>query len=142
MTPEHFFAERVASRMNARETVRSYYDALRAGDPLAPYVADERDGDDPYVKFGVSERLVGGDEIREGLRTQTETTTDWRVTSRDLRVTERDDHAWFSDAVAMAWTDAESGRRCEFDTRWSGTLARTDGGWRFVGLHVSAAVDR
>nr|WP_233565516.1 nuclear transport factor 2 family protein [Halorubrum sp. Atlit-26R] len=88
--------------MNARETVRSYYDALRAGDPLAPYVPDERDGDDTYVTFGVSERLVGSDRIREGLRTQTETTTDWRVTSRDLRVTERDDHAWFSDAVAMA----------------------------------------
>jgi len=127
--------------MNARETVRSYYDALRAGDPLAPYVADERDGDDAYAKFGVSERLVGTDRIREGLRTQPETTADWRVDSRDLRVTERDEHAWFSDAVEMAWTDAESGDRRAFDTRWSGTLARRDDGWRFVGLHVSAATD-
>jgi hypothetical protein len=125
--------------MNARETVRAYYDALRAGEPLAPYVADERDGDDPYAKVGVSERLVGSDRIREGLRTQTETTTDWRVESRALRVSERDDVAWFSDAVALAWTDAASGERRAFDTRWSGTLARRPDGWRFVSLHVSAA---
>ena len=63
------------------------------------------------------------------------------MTSRELRVTERDDHARFSDTVAMGWTDAESGRRREFDTRWSGTLARRDGGWRFVGLQVSTATD-
>ena len=125
--------------MDARERIESYYGALRAGEPLGPYFAEPDAGDDALVKFGISERLVGADEIRAGLRRQTETTTDWSVTSRALRVTERDRHAWFSDDVAMAWTDAESGERRAFETRWSGALERRDGEWRFVGMHVSTA---
>ena len=125
--------------MDARERIESYYDALRAGDPLGPYFAEPGSGDDALVKFGISERLVGGDEIRAGLRRQTETTTDWAVTSRALRVTERDRHAWFSDDVSMAWTDAGTGERRAFETRWSGALERRDGEWRFVGMHVSTA---
>jgi len=127
--------------MDARERIESYYDALRAGEPLGPYFAGAGTGDDALVKFGISERLVDGDEIRAGLRRQTETTTDWAVTSRALRVTERDRHAWFSDDVSMAWTDAETGERRAFETRWSGALERRAGEWRFVGMHVSTADD-
>jgi len=125
--------------MDARTTIRSYYDALRAGDSLAPFFATERDADDAFVKYGISERLVGSDEIRASLRAQTETTTDWTVTSHALRVSEREDHAWFSDAVSMAWTDTEASTRREFETRWSGTLRTAGDGWRFVGMHVSTA---
>jgi len=123
--------------MDARTTVESYYEALRSGDPLGPYFADERDGDE-FVKFGISEQLVGSDRIRAGLRAQTEITTDWAVESHALRVAERDRTAWFSDEVSMAWTDAGAGIRYEFETRWSGTLERVDG-WQFVGMHVSTA---
>jgi hypothetical protein len=125
--------------MHARERIESYYDALRAGEPLGPYFAAADAGDDALVKFGISERLVGAEAIGAGLRRQTETTTDWAVTSRALRVTERDRHAWFSDDVSMAWTDAATGDRRAFETRWSGTLERRDGEWRFVGMHVSTA---
>jgi len=129
--------------MDARTTVEEYYASLRAGEPLGPYFTDERAGDDAFVKFGLSERLVGGEGIRAGLRTQTETTTEWDVTSHALRVCERDRHAWFSDAVSMAWTDTDDATRREFETRWSGTLeATSDGwqdGWQFVGMHVSTA---
>jgi hypothetical protein len=125
--------------MNARERIESYYDALRAGEPLGPYFGAADAGDDDLVKFGISERLVGGDAIRAGLRRQTETTADWTVTSRALRVTERDRHAWFSDDVSMAWTDATTGEERAFETRWSGTLERRAGEWRFVGMHVSTA---
>lgn len=128
----------------ARETVRDYYDALRAGDPLGPFFADE----ESVVKVGISERLVGGEQVATGLREQTETTTGWTVESRDLRVTERDDHGWFADEVFMAWTGTEPRIRYEFETRWSGTLERrtdgapdADGEWRFVGMHVSTAGD-
>jgi hypothetical protein len=124
--------------MDARTTVTEYYDALRNGDPLGPYFAEEGD-DDQFVKFGISERLVGADEIREGLRRQTETTTGWSVTSNALRVCERDRHAWFSDQVSMGWIDTEAATRYEFDTRWSGTLEATADGWQFVGMHVSRA---
>ncbi|WP_136715420.1 nuclear transport factor 2 family protein [Halorientalis salina] len=137
--------------MDAAATIREYYDALRAGEPLGEFFGDETsDGDQP-VKFGISERLVGADEIRSGLGEQTETTTGWTVESRALRVTERPRHAWFSDDVFMAWTDTERGIRYEFETRWSGTLERrTDDGspvedrnddadWQFVGMHVSTA---
>ncbi|MFB6141331.1 MAG: nuclear transport factor 2 family protein [Halosimplex sp.] len=149
----------------AAERVRAYYDALREGEPLAPFFAPV----DDVVKFGISERLAGPDAVAAGLREQTETTTDWQVESRDLRVTERDDHAWFSDRVSMAWTDTEGRIRYEFETRWSGALERRtdaleaipggdDGGsaenggrerdgdegderWQFVGMHVSTARD-
>jgi len=140
--------------MDAADTIREYYDALRAGDSLGPFFANDSDGDgDEMVKFGISEQLVGADDIVAGLRDQTETTTGWTVESDALRVTERSCHAWFSDEVFMAWSDTERGIRYEFDTRWSGTLERrgpdghplTDdkpgehGDWQFVGMHVSTA---
>ncbi|MDS0220086.1 nuclear transport factor 2 family protein [Haloarcula sp. S1AR25-5A] len=127
--------------MNARETIEAYYSALRAGDPLAPFFAS--DGDRSVVKFGISEQLVGTDTVRAGLRAQTETTMDWTVDSHALRVTDREDYAWFSDAVELCWTDAEGKVRHEYDTRWSGTLEATGEAreWQFVGMHVSTADD-
>ena len=129
--------------MDAGATVEAYYDALRAGEPLYPFFARE----ESTVKFGVGERLTGYWEVREGLREQTETTADWTVESHRLVVEAREEHAWFSDDVYMAWTDVERGVDREFDTRWSGTLERrgdeADLGtpWRFVGMHVSRPVD-
>jgi hypothetical protein len=133
--------------MDAESTVLEYYDALRAGEPLHPYFAEERSA----VKFGISERLDGYEEIEDGLREQTETTSDWTVESRALVVTERERVAWFGDDVRMAWTTAD-GDRHEFETRWSGCLERRDGEnardgsvgddgdeWRFVSMHVSVA---
>jgi len=122
--------------MNAADTVREYYEALRRGEPLYPYFEERPD----VVKFGVGERLVGYDAVAEGLREQTRATDDWTVDSRDLRVTERDGFAYFSDSVVMSWTDREAGHEFSLDTRWSGTLERRDGAeaeWLFVGMHVS-----
>ncbi|GGK57631.1 nuclear transport factor 2 family protein [Haloarcula sebkhae] len=125
--------------MNAAETIEAYYAALRAGEPLGPFFAD--DADRSVVKFGISEQLIGTAAIRTGLREQTETTTDWTVESHALRVTEREGYAWFSDDVELCWTDTENGIRHEYDTRWSGALEATDEAreWQFVGMHVSTA---
>ncbi|WP_336358587.1 nuclear transport factor 2 family protein [Haloarcula sp. CGMCC 1.6347] len=127
--------------MNASETIEAYYAALRAGEPLGPFFAD--DADRSVVKFGISEQLVGTDATTTGLQEQTETTRDWTVESRALRVTEREGYAWFSDAVDLCWLDTEAGVRHEYDTRWSGTLEATGGAreWQFVGMHVSTADD-
>jgi hypothetical protein len=119
--------------MDTEATVRAYYDALRAGDPLPPFFA----ADDALVKVGISERLVGHEAVARGLREQTAHTDDWTVESRDLRVTERDGYAWFADSVRMAWTDTDTGSRHDFESRWSGSLENRDG-WVFVGMHVSA----
>lgn len=140
--------------MNPTATIRAYYEALRSGDPLAPYFL----ADSSAVKFGITERLIGFEEIAEGLRTQTETTTDWQVESSRLTVGERPDYAWFGDEVSMAWTDVTADERHAYETRWSGTLERVgdsrsddsslDAGneedegpsgeqWRFVSMHVS-----
>jgi hypothetical protein len=128
--------------MDAADRIRAYYDALRAGEPLAPFFA----ADESVVKFGISEQLVGGGEVAAGLRDQTASTTDWTVESNALRVTVRDQYAWFSDDVRLAWTDIDEGTRHDFETRWSGTLERRTGGdpdpdgtWLFVGMHVSTA---
>ena len=125
--------------MTAESTIEAYYDTLRTGDPLPPFF----DLDESNVKFGIGEHLVG-EEIEEGLREQTRTTREWTVESHALRVTERDDTAWFSDQVRMAWIDDEDERH-DHETRWSGTLVRRgpdeaegiDADWRFVGMHVS-----
>lgn len=124
--------------MGAAATVREYYDALRGGEPLFPFFLEA----ETTVKFGLGERLDGYESVAAGLREQTATTRDWAIDSRDLVVVDRDCHAWFSDEVVMAWTDAETGDRREYDSRWSGTLERTDEGWRFATMHVSAGVDR
>lgn len=117
----------------AEATVEDYYEALRRGEPLESYFAES-----PAVtKFGISERLSGGEAVAEGLREQTRTTTDWSVTSTDLQVTERDGYAWFSDIVDLSWTDTTRDEELSFRTRWSGTLERDGEEWRFVGLHVS-----
>jgi len=121
--------------MDAEARIREYYRALVAGDPLGPFFAD---GDD-IVKFGISERLVGGDAVREGLREQTERTADWRVDSRALRATERGCHAWFSDDVRLSWRDTEAEADRDFETRWSGTLEAREGEPVFVGMHVSTS---
>ena len=131
--------------MSAESRVIAYYDALRDGDPLAHYFAP----DQSVVKFGLSEHLDGYDAVEDALARQTRTTANWTVDSRDLRVTERDRHAWFADRVGMGWTDVERGIRFEFDSRWSGTLERerrtpgesedSPGDWRFVLMHVSTA---
>lgn len=122
---------------SAEAVVRDYYDTLREGDPLAPYFRD----DESTVKFGISESLFGGDEVVRALEEQTETTADWSIESRNLVVDERDAFATFADRVAMAWTDTESGERCRFDSRWSGTLVRASdddsSDWRFGTMHVS-----
>lgn len=133
--------------MSAASRIRAYYDALRDGDPLYPYFAPS----DDVVKFGISEHLDGYEAVETALREQTNSTADWVVESRDLRVTERDRHAWFADLVTMGWTDLERNIRFEFDTRWSGTLERerrtrgesddSPGDWRFVAMHVSTAGD-
>jgi hypothetical protein len=123
--------------MDARATITDYYDSLRHGAPLDTFFADERDGDDQIVKFGISESLVGSKRIQAGLRDQTAATTEWSVDSQSLRVTERKRTAWFSDRVELAWD--ENGTRHAFDTRWSGTLERRRSDWRFVSMHVSTA---
>lgn len=124
--------------MTPEETVRSYYDALRAGDPLAGFFVESPD----VVKFGLGERLVGYAEIARGLREQTRTTEDWAVESRALRVVVRGDHSAFSDDVRMEWYDTDSLGERAYDTRWSGTLTRVDDGeWKFLGMHVSAEVE-
>jgi hypothetical protein len=124
--------------MGPEATVRAYYDALRAGEPLYPFFESADADGGRVVKFGISETLRGG-AVAEGLREQTATTADWRVDSRELAVVDGDGWASFADEVFLAWTDTERRIRYEFDTRWSGTLRRRADGWRFVTMHVSTA---
>jgi ketosteroid isomerase-like protein len=119
--------------MSPTETVEEYYEVLRRGEPLEPYFVER----DDVVKFGVGERLSGYDAVAEGLREQSRTTEDWRVESQQLTVHARESVAWFTDDVALSWTDSD-GDRQSFDTRWSGVLEAFDTDWRFAQMHVSA----
>lgn len=123
--------------MTPEETVRAYYDSLRAGEALAPFFVESP----ATVKVGLSERLVGYAEIANALREQTRTTDDWSVRSHDLQLVERDGGVAVADAVSLSWYDGEAFVERSFETRWSGTLVPTDDGWAFAGMHVSAATD-
>ncbi|MFC7190613.1 nuclear transport factor 2 family protein [Halocatena marina] len=123
--------------MDAEETVRSYYETLRRGESLPPYFAET----EAIVKFGISERLTGFEEVAAGLKEQTRTTNNWQIDSKALHVVEREAYAWFSDDVFMAWTDTDRQIRYEFDSRWSGTLERHNDAWHFVEMHVSTPRD-
>ncbi len=118
--------------------VRDYYAALRRGEPLDPYFHERPD----VVKIGVFSRLVGGDRVAEALQRQTARTTDWAVESAGLRAFDRDGYAHFVDGVRLAWTDARTDRRHDFDTRWTGLVEASDDGPLFVSMHVSAAQPR
>lgn len=119
--------------MTATTTITDYYAALRKGDPLYPFFHPE----ETLMKFGISETLTGYADVKAGLQDQTATTTDWRVTSHDLRVTEQSGCAWFSDHVTLEWRNTDTTTDHSFETRWSGTLKRTDEDWQFVIMHVS-----
>jgi hypothetical protein len=118
--------------MDAEATIEAYYDALRQGEPLPPFFAT-----DALVKFGITERLTGYEEIEAGLCEQTRTTDDWEIESHRLAVTECERVAWFADDVRMAWRDTEADEHRDHETRWSGTLSRKDDDWKFVSMHVS-----
>ncbi|EMA36797.1 DUF3225 domain-containing protein [Halobiforma nitratireducens] len=137
----------------AEAVVLEYYEALERGDPLAPYFLES----ESTVKFGIGESLFGSETVADALRTQTETTTDWTVGSHHLVVEERDGFATFADEVTIAWTDVDTGEDREFESRWSGTLVKTESrrepkpedvtgsdtdpdapSWRFATMHVSA----
>jgi hypothetical protein len=127
--------------MSARETVLDYYEALRRGEPLAPYFAERPD----VVKVGVFSRVVGFDDVAESLREQTRTTAAWTVDSHDLRTHEPptdDACVWFTDVVDLSWRETGRETSHSFETRWSGVLEpRGDGDareWVFATVHVSA----
>jgi hypothetical protein len=115
------------------DAVRDYYEALRRGEPLYPYFLEAGS----VAKFGVSESLLGYDEVAEGLREQTRVTDGWTVDSRRLTAGRAGSQGWFSDRVALAWNEGDERR--SHDTRWSGSLRRRDGEWVFAELHVSVA---
>ncbi|MFC6717319.1 hypothetical protein ACFQGT_05490 [Natrialbaceae archaeon GCM10025810] len=105
--------------MRAEGFVRSYYEALRRGEPLSPYFRESG----TTVKFGISESLFGYDDVSAALTEQTRTTEEWTVESERLVVDEPvDGVATFGDEVALGWTDRERDERRSFDTRWSGTI--------------------
>jgi len=136
--------------MTPESTVRGYYRALRAGESLAAFFLESPTA----VKYGIGERLDGYAAIADGLASQTARTRDWVVESEALRVVDRGDHAAFSDQVRLEWYDTDDFETHSYDTRWSGTLTRTDDSgvdntdaapagtdvrWKFAGMHVSVA---
>lgn len=123
-----------------RETIETYYETLRRGEPLTPFFSE----DPQAVKLGIEETLVGYADIADGLSSQTDRTSDWTVESTSLRVIERDAFAWFHDEIRLSWHDKSTGTDESYDTRWTGTLEYRDpvDRWQFVTLHVSVPVDR
>lgn len=126
-------------KQDAEDTIRAYYDALRAGEPLSPFFLESL----ATVKVSLSERFSGYPDIADELSEQSAMTEEWTVESTDLSVTTRDEYGWFDDEVTMAWTNTRVDTDHEFDTRWTGTLEanESDGTWQFVTMHVSTTTE-
>jgi len=134
--------------MDPAATIRAYYESLRRGEPISThFVADPN-----AVKFGITERLIGFEAIAEGLRSRTETATDWHVESHGLTVGERHAHGTRRSGtlerrdehdVGTRFDEDDENRDCEPED--GDARRRTNGTeWAFVSMHVSrsASLDR
>ena len=123
---------------NARDTVKSYFDALVARD--AETLIEMMLPATHYVKIGTDadEVVQGSTEIAAYYRNHVASTEDFSITFINLDVQERDDVAWFY--TRQVWRLKWQGIPEEFVMRMTGVLEKTDGSWKFAQIHASIGV--
>jgi len=121
--------------MNAYETVKSYFDALVAGD--AQRLLELISSADYYVKIGTDEgELVeGGRNAIDYYQHHVASTEDFTLEFECLDVQERDTVAWFY--TQQIWRLKWQGVFEELSMRMTGVLEKENGKWKFVQIHAS-----
>ena len=123
---------------NARDTVKSYFDALVARD--AETLIEMMLPATHYVKIGTDadEVVKGNTEIAAYYRNHVASTEDFSITFINLEVQERDDVAWFY--TRQVWKLKWQGTPEEFVMRMTGVLEKIDASWKFAQIHASIGV--
>ena len=120
---------------NAHETVKTYFDALVAGDAetlIAMMLPTSH-----YVKIGTDadEVVEGSTEIAAYYRNHVASTEDFSIEFLNLDVQERADVAWFY--TRQIWRLKWQGTPEEFVMRMTGVLEKVDESWKFAQIHAS-----
>ena len=120
---------------NARDTVKSYFEALVARDaetliammlPAAYYVKIGTDAD---------EVVEGSADIAAYYQNHVASTEDFSITFINLDVQERGDVAWFF--TRQIWRLKWQGTPEEFVMRMTGVLEKIETSWKFAQIHAS-----
>ncbi len=120
---------------NARDTVKSYFEALVARDAetliamMLPAVY--------YVKIGtdMDEIVEGSADIAAYYQNHVASTEDFSITFINLDVQERGDVAWFF--TRQIWRLKWQGTPEEFVMRMTGVLEKIETSWKFAQIHAS-----
>jgi len=123
---------------NARDTVKSYFDALVARD--AETLIEMMLPATHYVKIGTDADEVVEDStgIAKYYQNHVASTEDFSITFINLDVQERDDVAWFY--TRQVWKLKWQGTPEEFVMRMTGVLEKIDESWKFAQIHASIGV--
>ncbi|MCZ6676538.1 MAG: nuclear transport factor 2 family protein [Candidatus Poribacteria bacterium] len=124
--------------MDADQTVKSYFEALMAGD--ADRLIEMMSSTDYYVKVGTEpdEHVEGGENAGDYYRKIVASAEDFTIAFEHLDVQERGDVAWFY--TRQIWQLKWQGVYEELAMRMTGVLEKGEGGWKFVQIHASMGV--
>ena len=123
---------------NAHKTVKTYFDALVAGD--AETLVAMMLPTSHYVKIGTDadEVVEGSTEIVAYYRNHVASTEDFSIEFLNLDVQERDAVAWFY--TRQIWRLNWQGTPEEFVMRMTGILEKSDESWKFAQIHASIGI--
>ena len=124
--------------MDARQTVKAYFDALIAGD--TDRLTEMMSLADHYVKIGTepAEHIEGGENARDYFQQIIANAADIAIEYEHLDIQERSDVAWFY--TRQIWRLKWLGTPEELSVRLTGVLEKEKGIWRFVQIHASVGV--
>jgi ketosteroid isomerase-like protein len=122
----------------AFQTVRSYFDALTAGD--ADRLIEMMSSADYYVKIGTGpgEHIEGSEKAPGYYRQIVASASDFTIQFERLDMQERDAVAWFY--TRQIWRLKWLGTPEELKIRVTGVLEKAGEAWKFVQLHASIGV--
>ena len=124
--------------LNARDTVKAYFDALvkRDAEILIAMMLPAAH----YVKIGTDsgEVIEGIDGIAAYYQNHVLSTEDFSIKFINLDVQERDNVAWFY--TRQVWKLKWEGTAEEFVMRMTGVLEKIDQTWKFAQIHASIGV--
>ena len=121
--------------MSVSDTIKTYFDALTAGD-AARLLTTIVDGDH-FLKIGTDTGAVvsGSTSAPEYYQDHVSSTEDFSIDTHRLDIEERGETAWFF--TDQTWHVTWKGTPEVLAMRITGVLERQKGAWKFAQIHAS-----